>query len=727
VGNAAVNRLLMRAVEHYDAGRPGEAEALCADILSADPEHVSALHLSAVIAFVTDRAAEGAVLLQRVFSLDPDHAPAFGTLGDALAVKGEQAGAVAAFERAVASQPKDAGLHAKLGTALYELSRVEEAAAAYRKAVELDPTFVRARFNLAIALTGLKRLEEAEQIYRAIIACDPDYRGAWFSLGNVLNDQKKFEDAVVAYRQALTADPDDATVHCNLGGAFRGQGLFEAAIVHCRRAIELAPDSSLARRALGVALFEAGRHEEAAQVYRQASALDPGNAEILNDLGTCLGELRQFDEAIAVCELALALDPDYAPAHTGLGNIWDAKNDLDAAIAAHRRAVAVDPDYAIGHSNLAVVLRKTGRIEEAFAASQCAVTLDPEQPQARFNHAHYLLLNGDLKNGFAEHRWERKCKNVARYFPTFSEPEWQGEAFGGRTLLLFAEYGIGDVLQFVRYVPMAAALGGSIVLEIQPELVPLLRTMSGVTVVPRGAPRPPFDLQLPLMDLPCVFGTTLATVPAAVPYLHPDPAKFVRWCRALNDEALEDKAVFEDKALGGAPAGGTTSLKVGLVWAGNPRHKSDHYRSLSAEAVLPRLVMPGVQLYSLQKEPRPADMPVLAELAADIIDLGPKLDDFAETAAAVAALDLVIAVDTSVAHLAGALGRPVWLLTPYALDWRWLRDREDSPWYPTMRLFRQHKPQAWDGVLARVSAELARIAAGERDRIWPPSAGNRAA
>jgi hypothetical protein len=274
---------------------------------------------------------------------------------------------------------------------------------------------------------------------------------------------------------------------------------------------------------------------------------------------------------------------------------------------------------------------------------------------------------------------------------------------------------------------MAAALGGSIVLEVQPELASLLRTMPGVTVFPRGAPRPPFDLQLPLMDLPRVFGTTLDTVPAAVPYLHPDPAKFVRWCRALNDTALEDKAAFEDKALGVAPAGGTTSLKVGLVWAGNPRHKGDHYRSLSAEAVLPRLVMPGLQLYSLQKEPRPADIPVLAGLGPDIIDLGPRLDDFAETAAAVAALDLVIAVDTSVAHLAGALGRPVWLLTPYALDWRWLRDREDSPWYPTMRLFRQHRPQAWDGVLARVSAELARIAAGERDRIWPPSAGNRAA
>jgi Flp pilus assembly protein TadD len=458
--------------------------------------------------------------------------------------------------------------------------------------------------------------------------------------------------------------------------------------------------------ALGVALREAGHPDKAAQIYRWASMLDPGNVEILNDLGICLCEIGQLDEAIAVCELALALDPECAPAHTNLGIIWDAKNELEAAIAAHRCAIAADPDYARAYTNLAFALRKVGEIDEAFAASERAIALDPDDAQARCNHGHYLLLNGDLKNGFAEHRWERKCKNPSRYLPTFSEPEWQGEAFAGRTLLLFAEYGLGDALQFVRYVPMAAALGGSTVLEVQPELVPLLRTMSGVTVVPRGAPRPPFDLQLPLMDLPCVFGTTLATVPAAVPYLQPDPTKVAVWRRALND---------------------TKSFKVGVVWAGNPRHKRDDYRSLSAEAVLPRLVMPGVQLYSLQKEPRPADIPVLAGLGADVIDLAPALGDFAETAAAVAALDLVIAVDTSVAHLAGALGRPVWLLTPYALDWRWLRDREDSPWYPTMRLFRQQKPQAWDGVLARVSAELARIAAGERDRIWPPSAGNRAA
>jgi hypothetical protein len=237
---------------------------------------------------------------------------------------------------------------------------------------------------------------------------------------------------------------------------------------------------------------------------------------------------------------------------------------------------------------------------------------------------------------------------------------------------------------------MVTARGGNIVLQAQPALASLLRTLPDVTVIARGEPLPPFDLQLPLMSLPRVFGTTLDTIPADVPYLHAEPARLLRWRSALAD---------------------VTALKVGVAWAGNIRHKGDRQRSLSAEAVLPRLVMPGVQLYSLQKEPRPDDGPILAALNRDIVDLAPALGDFADTAAAVASLDLVIAVDTSVAHLAGALGRPVWMLTPYALDWRWLRDREDTPWYPTMRLFRQRRPREWDDPLMRLSAALAVLAA----------------
>lgn len=690
VGNAAVNRIVLQAAEHFAAGRLDQAEALCTEVLKAAPDHVPALHLAAVAAFVTERAAQGAALLNRVFSIDPDHAPALVTLGDALAVKGEHAGAVAAFQRALRGRPDDAGLHNKLGVALGELSRFGEAETAYRRAIALDAHLTRACFNLAVALAEQGRLLEAEDAYRAVIAREPAFRGAWLNLGNVLADRNRLGDAVAAYRRALQLDPNDVGLICNLGAALYRQGSLEEAIVHYRRAIELAPDNVAAQRLLGLVLHEARHLQEAAETYRQIVARDPADHTIATNLGACLSDLGELDDAIAACEHALLLEPDHAPAWTNLGIIFEKQQRVAEAVAAHRCAVAVDPSYAKGHANLAVALRNAGAIDEALAVSARAVALDPEQPLAQYNHAHFLLMNGHFMEGFEAYRSRRKCKTLSDGDPTFSEPEWQGEPLAGRTLLLFAEYGLGDALHFVRYLPMVIGKGGRIILQVQSALASLLRQLPDVTVIPRGEALPQFDLQLPLMSLPRLFGTTLDNLPADVPYLHPDPEKLSRWRAVLGRE---------------------TRLKVGVVWAGNPKHKGDGQRSLPAEAVLPRLVMPGVQLYSLQKEPRADDGAVLATLGDDIIDLAPALGDFADTAAAVAALDLVIAVDTSVAHLAGALGHPVWMLTPYALDWRWLRDREDSPWYPTMRLFRQRKPREWDDPLMRLTAALSVLAA----------------
>jgi len=638
MGPTKADALLVQAADHYNAGRPQSASVLCADIIAAQPDYLPALHLASVIALAEGRMQDGHDMLGRVFRLDPDHVPALSTLGDALAIKGEHEGAVAVFQRAVALRALDAGLHAKLGVALSELSRLPEAAATYRRALALDPDLIQARFNLATALAGQGRPAEAEQMYRAVIARDPSHQGAWINLGNLLADQNRPEEAVAAYRRALENESYD-----------RGW---------------------------------------------QISARGPGTTAALTNLAGCLCELGQLDEAMNACQRALLLDPNHAPAHTNLGIVLGAQGRFADALAAYKSAVAADPSYAKGHANLAVALRVMGALDEAFAVSQRAVTLDPDDPQIRFNHAHVLLMNGYLASGFEEFHWGKKCKDWSDGYPAFAEPEWQGESFAGRTLLLYAEAGFGDTLQFARYLPLVMEKGQSIVLQVQPALVPLLRANLGVTVIARGEPLPPFDLHLALIGLPRVFGTTLDTIPAAIPYLHPDPAKLSRWRQTLDDEK---------------------SLKVGVVWAGNPRHKGDRLRSLAAAQLLPRLVMPGVKLYSLQKDIRAADAPDVAALGGDIVDLAPALRDFSDTAAAVAALDLVISVDTSVAHLAGALGRPVWLLLPYALDWRWLRDREDTPWYPGMHLFRQRAPLAWDDAITRVSAELARVVTGEDD------------
>jgi tetratricopeptide (TPR) repeat protein len=639
MGLAELGEPLMLAAEHYNAGRPQQASALCADILAVQPDHLSALHLASVIALSQGCMEEGRELLGRVFALDPNHVPALSTLGDALAVKGEHEGAVAVFQRSVALRPLDARLHSKLGVALSELSRFPEAEAAYRGALALDSNLIQTRFNLATSLAAQKRLIEAEQMYRTVIARDPDHRGTWINLGNLLADQNKREEAVSAYRKALREHPRDDDC--------------------------------------------------------QASA--PGiAAAALTNLAGCLSELGRQDEAMEACQRALSLDATYAPACSNLGMILGAQGEFEDAVTAHRRAVAADPDYAKGHANLAVALRVIGALDEALTASHRAVALDPVDPLIRFNHAHALLMNGHLASGFEELRWGKTCRDASERYPSFAEPEWQGEAFAGCTLLLYADAGFGDTLQFLRYLPMVAEKGGSIVLQVQPPLVPLLSAQANVTVVPRGEPLPRFDLHCPLIDLPRVFGTTLDTIPAAIPYLQPDSVKLSQWRRVLDE---------------------TNVLRVGVVWSGNPNHKGDHLRSIAAEKLLHRLVMSGVKLYSLQKDSRAADAPAVAALGRDIVDLAPAFGDFSDTAAAVVALDLIITVDTSVAHLAGALGRPVWMLLPYALDWRWLRDREDTPWYPTMRLFRQCTPLMWDDVIARVSAELACVAGGERDLL----------
>lgn len=692
MGRGAVDRMLQEAAEHYNAGRPSDAGGLCNDILHAEPQYLPALHLSAVLALAGGRMAEGIELLGRVFALDPDHGPALDTLGDALAVQNKHDGALAAFVRAAALRPRDARLHTKVGTELVALSRFAEAESAYRHALSLSPNMTRARFNLAVALAEQGKHDDAEQAYRAVVASDPAYPGAWVALGRVLNAQDKLDEAIAAYLNGLGLAPHDAGLHTAIGAVLVKQGQGDDAITHFRRAVALAPRDTTAMRLLAASLHDADRLEEAAEAFSQAAALDPSDVIALSNLGACLCRLGHLDEATRACERALALKPDHAPAHTNLGIICDERGDVDGAVAAHRRAVAADPTYARGHANLAIVLGNAGELDEALALSHQAVALAPDNALTRSNHAHFLLMSGDLINGFAEYGWGRQCKELAEGMPRFDAPEWQGEPLHGRTLLLYADYGIGDALQFVRYLPMVAARGGTVVLQVQPAIASLLRPLRSVTVVARGEPLPPFDVALPLMELPRIFATTLETIPANIPYLPTDPVKVAAWRSEL---------------------GKISALKVGVVWAGNPKHKGDARRSLSAEAVLPRLVTPGVQLFSLQKEPRPADAALMASLGSAVIDLAPALGDFSDTAAAVSVLDLVISVDTSTAHLAGALGRPVWMLLPYALDWRWLRDRADTPWYPTMRLIRQERPRAWDGVLTRAAADLARVAGGE--------------
>lgn len=525
----------------------------------------------------------------------------------------------------------------------------------------------------------------------------PDNAKAFGAIGEVLAAQGRRAGAVDAFRRAVALEPDDAGWHCQLAVALHRLGRIDESLQNCQRALALDPAAIEPLKLLGTMLYESGRFAEALPFLSKVAAHTPTDPACLCNVAACLFELGQWDKVIALCDFALAASADYAPAYLNHGNVHAARREFAAAADAYRRALAAAPAYAKAHANLSVVLHRLGLLDEALAASRRAVELDPTDALSAHNHAQLLLMHGDYINGFRQYEWRFKCAKSSSRPPRFDQPQWQGEDLAGRTLLLHAEYGFGDTLQFVRYAATLASAGASIVLQVRPELTRLLRHSLPVRVVARGELLPPFDLHLPLMSLPRVLGTTLASIPAEVPYLQVEPTKLTAWRQRLDRPG---------------------PLKVGVVWSGSPGHKCDLERSLGAGAVLPMLLVPGVALYSLQAQPREADRLAVERCGDAVTDLGPLLADFSDTAAAIAALDLVVTVDTSVAHLAGALGRPVWVMLPYALDWRWLRDREDSPWYPTMRLFRQSRPGDWNSVLARLPLELTRVVAGERERLW---------
>jgi tetratricopeptide (TPR) repeat protein len=721
----AANRqqIFASALTHHQAGKPMEADAACCALLAHWPQDVDALNLRAVIACMASRYADGAVLLERVLALRPDNVQALSTLGDVQHALGDNQGTIATFERAVEFAPRDAAIHSKLGTALLDSGRFGEAEAAYRQSIALAGQVAQSHFNHAVALYRLGRTTEAVAAYQSAIALDPHHVAAHINLGNVRMDQDRFDDAVALYRTAVALRPDAPEGHANLGLALlrqnhhddanacalaaiacdpgyavahaalgairREQGKPLEAIQACERAIVLKPDLAEAHITLGTARLDLEQQEAAIAAFDKALELAPEDARIHCNLGIALIRLDRLDAAVRVYRTAIALAPLYAPAHTNLGVALLLQDRPQEAIASHRRAIALDPEHANAYSSLAQALKEEGQLDEALQVICKGASLASCQDPQRFIHALALLMEGDYEAGWEAYEARRRSGVLVPQERTFAVPEWRGEELKGRTLLLHAEQGLGDTLQFVRYVHALLGPDISIVIECQRPLVRLLQSLGSVRVVAEGDPLPAFDVHLPLMSLPYVFGTRLDTIPAAVPYLASDPEKVARWRARI---------------------GSSTDLAVGVVWSGNPGHKFDRRRSIAAAAVLPTLVMPGVRLFSLQKDAKPEDAATLKTMAADITDLSPWLDDFTDTAAALEALDLVIAVDTSTAHLAGALGRPVWLMLPYALDWRWLRDREDSPWYPTMRLFRQSTPRVWTDVLSRIRRELSSLA-----------------
>jgi tetratricopeptide (TPR) repeat protein len=504
-------------------------------------------------------------------------------------------------------------------------------------------------------------------------------------------------EAEAICRQVLEARPRLPEAEHLLGVIAYQNGKLDEGIEHVQRAIKLAPEVALFHANLGEMLRLAGRPKLAVDEARRALAIEPAMPAALSNLGVALYELKEYREAAEAQRKAIAANPSFAEAHSNLGNALHALRQFDQAVAAYRRAIELKSDYADAWANLGTSLHHRGNFEDGIVALRHAIALAPQHANARSGLGILLLMRGDLAEGWDEYEW--RLRSTERKGPRFSERFWQGESLSGKHIYVQAEQGFGDTLQFARYIPLLTTRAGAVTLRVHQQLVRLLRdSFPGITVLgDRGDPAA-YHCDTLLLSLPRPFKTRLETIPADLPYLRTSLEATQRWNKRVAKMAR---------------------LKIGLAWAGNSEHVNDRRRSIDLKVLAPLFDVPGTSFASLQYGARSVDLKRFKRGNIEIEDLACDFGDFADAAAAVNALDLIITVDTAVAHLAGALGKPVWVLLPSVTDWRWMLQREDSPWYPTMRLFRQKRDEDWTNVVPRVASELQVVAQNDLSRLTP--------
>ncbi len=527
-------------------------------------------------------------------------------------------------------------------------------------------------------------LAVARDFYEQVLAMQPEQFNALQLLGTLLCQGIDPELAVDLFGKAIEIDPGNADVFANRGIAFKNLALYDEAVASYDRAIALKPDYTEAHYNRGIALKDLKRFDEAVASFDRAIALKPDFAQAHTNRGVALQDLGRTDEALASHDRAMSLRPSDAEVHCNRGVALQSLNRLDEAVASHDQAIALKPDFAQACSNRGNVLQDLMRLDDAMASYDRAIAIQPDYAKAHLDKAISLLLLGDFDSGWAMYEWRWKAEETAGKTKHPPETLWLGaEPVKGKTLLLHAEQGLGDSIQFCRYARLVGSLGANVLLEVPRALIGLFESLEGVgNLVAMGKPLPAFDLHCPLLSLPLAFKTAIDTIPNPDAYLASKPEKRKTWSEALGEK---------------------TKPRVGLVWSGSTGHKNDRNRSLTLEKLMAHL--PGhFEYVSLQSEVREVDRKTLHDSA--IRHYEGRIEDFSDTAALCDLMDLVISVDTSVAHLAGALGKTTWVLLPYMPDWRWLLDREDSPWYRSVKLYRQPHYGQWEPVLRRVAMEL---------------------
>ena len=564
----------------------------------------------------------------------------------------------------------------------YQAGRLLEAENLYRQIVEVQPDSANVLCLLGIALRQQGKIAEAIDFYDRAIAQNPDFVEAHLNKAHVLMDVGETQRAIASYEQVIKIQPNSALACNKLGWLKQQQGETDAAIVYYQTALKLDPNLVEAAHNLGKIFTEKKQLNDAAACYLHALQINPKLTYSLLGLGRVLQQQGKLAEAFNCYQQVLEIEPHNPEAQNNIGAFYHEQGNTKTAIDHYRQALSLKPDFVDAINNLGHALVDLGNFKEAFYCHRRALELQPDNATAHVEFSLTLLLFGDYQRGFAEYEWRWRTPTLQPR--QFQQPLWDGSDLHSKTILLHVEQGLGDSIQFIRYAPILRSRGAKVIVACYQELMRLFATVAGIEYLSVSfEDLPVFDFHAPLMSLPRILGTTLETIPANIPYFTP-PAE----CKfALASDA---------------------KVKVGIVWAGSPTRRKDHQRSCSLSDFIPLFDVTEIAFYSLQKNLSDRDRTLLNHYL--VPDLSPHLDDFADTASAISQLDLVISVDTSVAHLAGALGKPVWVLLGFAPDWRWLLDREDNPWYPTARLFRQSQPQNWQELVQDVQAALSLLA-----------------
>ena len=576
------------------------------------------------------------------------------------------------------------------GLRLHQAGNAYEAASHYKRVLAVEPENADALNLLSVVFYSAGEHALAADLAGKAAAIQPDFYAAHINHGNALQALGHLDEAVAAFHTALTLEGGEPAAASNLASALNALGRHEEALDNCIAALNVAPDLAAAHNNMGIALSGLGKRDEAARCYEQALVANPDFAEAHFNLGASLLEQGELVQAVEHQTRAVLLDPGDAKKHCSLGIAQQTLGDMPAALTSYRNAVELDPQYTDALSNMGLALQAMGRLGEAEEVLRGVLALEPDSADLHWNLALCLLQKGAFAEGWREYEWRWENPDFTTPRRDFPQPVWRGEPLDGRTILVHAEQGMGDTLMFARYLPLVAARGGSVVLECRAPLAPLLAQAGGVDrVVAHGERLPAFDCHVPLMSLAHIFATTLETVPADGPYIAPPPDRRAPACIAA------------------APG-----LKVGFAWSGSTTFKANHLRSCAAEDFAALFEVPGVSFFSFQVGERAGEFGGIAHFDR-VHDMAPQLADFADSAAAVAELDLIVSVDTALVHLAGAMGKPAWVLLAASASYLWLSGREDSPWYPSLRLFRQQSWADWGGVFARVRRKLEALASSQ--------------